>query len=114
MGLKKYPEDIYKLPSRSFEELIATLLEEQGWEVNLTGQTRDGGRDVLAYLNTDIGKLLCLVETKRYKPSNPVGVGLVRTLYGTVEHEQANVGLLVTSSRFTKDALDFGNRPNKY
>ncbi len=105
--LQRQPADIYNLPPRQFEELIASLLDDMGWEVHLTQQSRDGGRDILAYLNTDLARLLFLVETKRYNPKRPVGVELVRTLYGTLCHEQANSAMLVTSSYFTPDAKEF-------
>jgi len=36
-----------------------------------------------------------------------VGVELVRTLYGTLFHEQANSAMLVTTSHFTPDAKEF-------
>lgn len=105
--LQRQPEDVYKLPSRKFEELIASLLDDMGWEVHLTQQTRDGGRDILAYLNTDVARLLFLVEAKRFNPKRPVGVELVRNLYGTLCHEQANAAMLVTSSYFSPDAKEF-------
>ena len=105
--LQRQPFDIYGLPPRQFEELIAALLDDMGWEVHLTQQSRDGGRDILAYLNTDLARLLFLVEAKRYNPKRPVGVELVRTLYGTLCHEQANSAMLVTSSYFSPDAKEF-------
>lgn len=106
-SLKKQPADIHSLSPRQFEELVARLLDDMGWEVHLTQQTRDGGRDILAYLNTDLARLLCLVETKKYNPKRPVGIELVRTLYGTLCHEQANAAMLVTSSYFSPDAQEF-------
>lgn len=108
--LKKRPDDIYRISPRSFEELIAELLDDMGWDVHLTSQTRDGGRDILAYLNTDIGKILCLVEAKRYGKDKPVGVSIVRNLYGTLCDEQANSAMLVTTSYFTADAHNFRAR----
>jgi restriction system protein len=105
--LRSQPTDVYALSPRQFEQLIASLLDDMGWEVHLTQQTRDGGRDILAYLNTPLGRLLCLVEAKRYNPKRPVGVELVRTLYGTLFHEQANSAMLVTTSYFTPDAKEF-------
>jgi restriction endonuclease Mrr len=76
-------------------------------EVELTPQTRDGGADIFAYMDTGLGKLLCLVEAKQHRETRPVGVSLVRGLYGTVVHQQASKGMLVTTSRFTKDAQTF-------
>lgn len=108
--LSRQPTDLYKLPPRKFEELIAELLKDMGWEVHLTKQTRDGGRDILAFLNTDLGRFLCLVEAKRYSQERPVGVEIVRNLYGTLSDEQANSALLVTTSHFSSDAKEFQSR----
>lgn len=106
-ALKKQPESIYELPPRKFEELIADLLSNMGWEVELTGATRDGGKDILAYLTTDLGRLLCLVEAKRYRRDRQVGVELVRGLYGTLYDHQASSAMLVTTSSFSADAHEF-------
>ncbi|HWM93905.1 MAG TPA: restriction endonuclease [Thermoanaerobaculia bacterium] len=105
-ALRKRPESIYDLSPRKFEELIADLLTNMGWEVELTGVTRDGGKDMLAYLNTDLGRLLCLVEAKRYRRDRQVGVDLVRSLYGTLYDHQANSAMLVTTSSFSADARE--------
>jgi len=106
-ALKKKPESIYELSPRKFEELIAELLTNMGWEVEVTGATRDGGKDILAYLSTDLGRLLCLVEAKRYRRDRQVGVELVRSLYGTLCDHQANSAMLVTTSSFSADAREF-------
>ncbi|MEJ0104734.1 MAG: restriction endonuclease [Bacteroidota bacterium] len=112
-SLKKQPKDIYKLSSRDFEKLLADLLRDMGWDVELTKETRDGGADILAYLNTDIGRLLCLVEAKHYREDRKISVDLVRTLYGTLCDAQANSAMLVTTSSFTKDAQNFQQK-HKY
>jgi len=105
--LKKRPEDIFKLSSREYEELVAELLSDMGYDVELTPATRDGGKDILAYFNTECGTFLCLVEAKRYRSDRKIGVELVRTLYGTFCDYQANSAMMVTSSSFSKDAHDF-------
>jgi restriction system protein len=108
--LKRRPEDIYQIPPRRFEELIAELVGNMGWEVHLTGETRDGGKDILAYLNTEVGRILCLIEAKRYRRDRPVGVDLIRNLYGTFCDYQANSAMLVTTSHFSPDAKEFQKR----
>jgi hypothetical protein len=111
--LKKAPDDLFKITPRQFEEVIADLLAGMGMEVELTPATRDGGKDILAYMKTDIGKFLCLVETKQHNKLRPVGVSLVRSLYGTLVDHQANSGMLVTTSRFAEPAQAFQQR-HKY
>lgn len=106
-SLKKQPVNLRNITPREFEELLADLLRDMGWDVELTKQTRDGGADILAYLNTEVGRLLCLVEAKHYREDRKIGVELVRTLYGTLCDAQANSAMLVTSSSFTADAKTF-------
>jgi restriction endonuclease Mrr len=108
--LKRNPEDVYRLTPRKFEELIAEILKDRGWEVELTKETRDGGKDIIAYRETDVGKLLCLVEAKRYRRDRPVGVSLIRNLYGTLCDANATSGMIVTTSTFTQDAKTFQER----
>ncbi|AWO01986.1 hypothetical protein DLD77_09895 [Chitinophaga alhagiae] len=105
--LKKQPVNLRNITPREFEELLADLLRDMGWDVELTKQTKDGGSDILAYLNTEVGRLLCLVEAKHYREDRKIGVELVRTLYGTLCDAQANSAMLVTSSSFTADAKTF-------
>lgn len=112
-ALKRQPASIYDIEPRQFEELLAHLLDDMGWEVELTPPSKDGGKDILAYLDTDVGKMLCLVEAKRYRADRKVGVDLVRTLYGTLCDHKASSAMLVTTSSFTAGAQEFQQR-NKY
>lgn len=105
--LKSSPEDLYTITPRQFEQVVADLLSDMGWEVELTPETRDGGKDILAYRDTGLGKFLCLVEAKRYNKTRPIRVELIRQLYGTLNHHKANMAMLVTTSRFTKDSKEF-------
>lgn len=105
--LLREPTSLYELSPRRFEELIAELVGQFGWRVQLTPISHDGGRDILAFIPTDIGDLLCLIEAKRYREDRKVGVGLVRQLWGTVNHDDASLGLLVTSSGFSREAREF-------
>lgn len=106
-GLAQAPQDLFSMNPRRFEELVAELLERDGLQVQLTPRTRDGGRDIVALHQGETGQHMYLVECKRYSPSKPIGVGLVRSLYGVVEQEKATGGILVTTSRFTRKALEF-------
>ena len=48
----------FSVSPHKFEELITELLEREGMNVHLTPKTRDGGRDILASLNTAVGEHL--------------------------------------------------------
>lgn len=101
------PRKIYELSPRNFEELVGELLEKEGFSITITKQTRDGGKDLFIAQNSALGNFLFYVECKKYSMSNPVGVNVVRELYGTITADRATAGLIVTSSYFTKDAIDF-------
>lgn len=97
---------MYQLTSRKFEELVARLFSDHGFDVELTRASRDGGYDILAKLNNPATSFIALVECKKYSPENRVGVEIVRGLYGVTEMKGANQGLVVTSSFFTRGAVE--------
>ena len=101
----RHPELMYSLPPRKFEELVAAVFKQSGFEVELTPETRDGGIDIIAVrMDRIVGKELCFIECKRYLPHNTVGIGVVQRLLGVVEQHKATKGVIVTTSSFTKDA----------
>lgn len=105
--LSRNPDDIFNMSPRQFEELVAHLLSKQGFNVELTPTSRDGGKDILIAVPQSLGDFLYLVECKRYARGRPVGVRRVRELFGVVAQEQATAGLLITTSTFTKAAIAF-------
>lgn len=101
------PTILHQISARDFEALVATLIEEFGFEdVTLTPRSRDGGRDVLATKRPAGIPILFAFECKRNAPDRPVGVDVARALFGTIMHPstRANKGVLVTTSRLTPDA----------
>jgi len=104
--LAKRPQLMYNLEPRKFEELVAKLLEDQGCDVTLTKRTRDGGYDLFGRMKAGPADFIFLAECKRYAPHNKVGVEIIRGLYGVTEIQKANLGLVITTSSFTKDAKE--------
>lgn len=47
------------------------------------------------------------MDCKKFSPDHPVGVRLVRELYGTVEADKVTAGKIVTTSYFSKEAKEF-------
>lgn len=105
--IKNDPRLLYKISSRQFEEIVAELLIERGFEVKLTKATCDGGVDIYVAQNNLLGSFLYLVECKQYSPEHKVGVNVLRSLYGSVEAKNATAGILVTTSYFSKPAITF-------
>lgn len=108
-ALAVHPALVHDLSPRKFEELIAELLHRSGVDVTLTPATRDGGRDIIAKVHSAIGSFLCYVECKKYSAERPVGVALVRELYGVVARDRVTLGVLVTTSHFTAQARKFSD-----
>lgn len=109
--LRKDPGFIYKIEPVEFEKLVELLLKNLGFRTFVTPRTRDGGKDILAKFDTPDGhEGLCLVECKRYAPERKVNVQTVRSLFGVVQDERANLGMIVTTSSYTKDAYKFQKR----
>lgn len=101
----RHPELLHSLPPRKFEELIAAVFRQNGFDVELTPETRDGGIDIIAVRKDDlVGNGLHLIECKRYLPHNTVGIGVVQRLLGVVEQHKATKGVVVTTSNFSRDA----------
>jgi Restriction endonuclease len=101
------PNEVHRLTSRKFEQLIARVFDKKGYGVELTQATRDDGFDILARRSDGLTNSVFLIECKRFAPHNHVGVGIVRSLYGVVQQRRATAGIVVTTSFFTKDAQRF-------
>lgn len=102
--IARHPKILKTIERRRFEEFIAELFHGFGYTVELTGRTRDGGKDIIAVKNVDSINLRYLIECKRPDPGNPVTVSTVRELLGVKTDDSATKALIVTTTNFTKDA----------
>ena len=96
---------LQSLDGHAFEELVADLLRAMGLHSERSKLSGDGGIDVVAYCDEPFLKGRYIVQCKRQEA--PVGVAVLRDLYGTVMSEGAGKGILVTTSNFTQDARHF-------
>jgi hypothetical protein len=104
------PDQLRSLEPSLFEAVIAELLAGFGWEVSLTGRSRDGGYDILGITKDRSGlQTAWIVQCKRYSAGNRVGVEVVRELLGVKIHLGVQNALLATTSNFTSDAQDLGS-----
>jgi HJR/Mrr/RecB family endonuclease len=104
--------ELYRIEPRSFEEMIGELLRDQGFSVELTKQTRDGGYDLIAIQDLAGIPVKFLVECKRHANDHKVNVNIVRS-FSDVMSNAGTMGMIVTSSYFTRDAKQYPgkNRP---
>ena len=100
--LKRHPADVDRVHPRSFEAIVAEVIKEKGWEIELTKQTRDGGFDILAIRTESLGfEIKMVIECKLYNPKKSVGCPIVDRIMGVSRREHADVAMVVTKSRFT-------------
>lgn len=103
--LARDPSGLTDVQPNVFEHLVAEILASQGYKVQVTPQTRDGGYDVLAVQTDSLGiESTYAVQVKQYAAKNKVGVEQLRELLGVKEFLGVSKGILVTSSSFTTDA----------
>ena len=90
-----------------FEEHVKRLLEQKKWRVESTPLTRDGGVDLIARRNDDIGvEITLFIQCKNH--ASPVGVDVIRELNGVLPKGAASTrGIVVCPSGFTADAINF-------
>lgn len=91
---------------REFEFFVADIFEKLGFSVKITQATRDGDRDIVATKSSPIPYTL-IVECKHWGEKHKVDVSVVRSVYGVQMATQANQSVVVTSSKFTRDARKF-------
>ena len=97
------------MPWEDFEYFVRELFDKMfnvnGGEVKVTQASHDGGVDAIAFDDDPIRGGKFVIQAKRY--NNVVPVSAVRDLYGTMIHEGATKGILVTTSFYGKEAYDF-------
>lgn len=101
-------DSIKQLSWRAFESLLAEYYLRQGFTVHENKSNGpDGGIDLELFLNGQRH----LVQCKRYRKGK-VAVSVVREMYGVLISEGAQSMRVITTSQFTKDAIDFAkNKP---
>lgn len=93
---------------QAFEQLVGEAFRRRGFDVAETG---GGGADGGIDLVLTRGSERHFVQCKQWKALQ-VGVAVVRELYGVMASRGAAGGYVVTSGRFTPDAIAFASGRN--
>lgn len=96
---------LLRMDPLDFEDLVAELFQAMGMEVMTTARSGDGGVDVRAMDPDPIRGGKIVVQVKRYSHTLPPSP--VRDLYGTMLHEGATRGILVTTAEPGPGAREF-------
>lgn len=108
--LRRNPDVLRSINWREFERLLARLLEEFGYEIDLKRGTKDGGVDLFALSRTGhpLGPHKYLLQAKRWQ--GVVGVAPVRELKFLHDHHGMTKSCLATTSCFTSGAWRLAQR----
>ena len=111
----KYEEIIDMILSKtpeSFERVVVQLLQKMGYgrQFKDAGRTtqlsRDGGID--GEIREDVlglGKIS--IQAKRYQRDQSIGRPEVQAFAGALQGSRSTKGVFITTSKFTKDAIDY-------
>jgi len=95
-----------------FERVVVRLLQAMGYggvtgEASVTGKSGDGGIDGIIK-EDKLGLDVVCIQAKRWDGS--VGRPVIQGFVGSMDYVRAKKGVILTTSQFTKDALDFVDR----
>ena len=87
----------------AFEHFIGMLLNEMGYDTQITPKTGDYGIDIVAKSQDEV----IAVQCKKYREGHNVGNQEVQMLLGAMQLTtvKATRGILVTTSQFTRQAI---------
>ncbi|NMW30638.1 restriction endonuclease [Altererythrobacter sp. RZ02] len=98
-----------------FERAMVSLLLEMGYGGNgedagrAIGQSGDDGVD--GVIDQDaLGVDQIYIQAKRYASDNTVGPAAIRDFFGALSLKKAQKGIFITTSSFTKSAIDTANQ----
>lgn len=107
--LKIHADQLQLLDWKRFEDLTNAVFREHGFETIQTARAKDGGADIL--LIGAGGQVSGIVECKRRKRDNAIGISTVRSLMGAAILWETREAFLVTSGTFTsysrRSVLDY-------
>jgi Restriction endonuclease/Topoisomerase DNA binding C4 zinc finger len=97
-------DELHKLTPQRFEDVIANLFRQRGYEVKQTPYTNDQGRDAIMTKNG------CkhLLECKRYGDGGLSGRPDLQKFHSAIVTDNTAGGFFVTTGSFTRAALEFG------
>lgn len=94
--------DLLSLSPAEFEEMVAQVYRAKGHRARRTGAVGDHGVDIVVQAKN--GEKW-IVQCKRWRGT--VGEAVVREFYGTMLHEKADKGAIITTGFFTPHAREW-------
>ena len=103
---------IGNIPPDAFERLSQRLLRQAGFtRVEVRGKSGDGGIDGVGVLRVNLLSFDIYFQCKRWKGS--VGANVIREFRGSLPLQPSVKGLIITTARFTTQAVSESRDANK-
>ena len=99
--------NLLDLTPGAFESFVQNLFAKMGYETDRYRSSGDGGIDCMAYKRDSVAPMKIAVQAKLY--TKTVAPGYVRDLYGTMQHEGATLGIMITTSGYGPGSVEFAN-----
>jgi len=99
--------NLLDLTPREFEAFIQNLFTKMGYETDRFRDSADGGIDCMAYRRDPVAPMKIAVQAKLY--TKTVRLTHVRDLFGTMQHEGATLGIMITASGYGPASVEFAN-----
>ena len=114
-SLRRFASDwneIYRLTDDEFEELVWDRLVTMGLQAFRTGRSnrKDGGIDIV-FWTLNFVPCLGAVQVKHHRsPGTNTSVEVVRDFAGAMLSQPFQVGIVITNTAFTQDAIWFAEQ----
>ena len=109
-GIREY---IRKKNPYEFQDLVAALLRAMNYHTPFVApRGKDGGVDVLAYVDPLGAQTPRIKVQVKHYPENPIGVKEIRSLVGILR--DGDIGLFVTSGTFSPSAKQEASTSKEY
>ncbi len=99
--------NLLELTPKDFEHFIQNLFTKMKFDTQVFKADGDGGVDCVAYDPTPIRGGKYVIQVKLYRKTVPPTA--VRDLYGTMQHEGAKSGILITTSGYGPSSYEFAS-----
>jgi len=102
--------DLKSVSYSHFEDIVAELLINSGFEISQTPKTRDGGRDIIARAECGIGNYVTIAVEVKHKEK--VGIPDIRNALEANRHYPQI--MVVTSGTFSSEVIEEKKSQEKY
>lgn len=100
-------KEIDMMSGYEFEEYLKALFKRLGYKAVVTKKSGDYGADLVLK-----GRKRIVVQAKRYRKKNNVGINAVREVYGAKAYYEADEAWVVTNSYYTRQANELARKCN--